>query len=845
MNADDYAILVGIARYPELGEGGTALDLKGSTNDVDAVSAWLEDPNGGGLLRANIKAVPSNAAAARAADATPSINELEAALANLDDIAQTNKRAGKGQRVGRRLYIYMSGHGFSPARERGCLYAANAQERLGHNVHASGWLAWLQDAGYFREFVLWMDCCMNRVSFLPPRDPPLPPVNVPAPPGPTFVAFAAQRPLKAVETAIAEDGGKHHGVFTWALLEGLRGAAADSNGRVTGRSLADWIRNAQAGRMGERDRKDPDVSKEPEVVREDPALIFARGVPPRTYTVNLYFSDGEVGKEARIWGDAPPRVEAQFNIAGRQHSVTLRPGLHLIDVPASGLRQGFEVVGPTTLDIREPGGPVQPSADTTRMFALNVDAGDPAAEIYVVDHRFSLVDGNPGRLGTPLPFGLFKIKTRLNRKIKERVILLDQDLPQLQASEIVEPLATAAPLDGTAATHEYHVDAARRATEAAYLLGRSGHRAALTVMVRVWSPQGEFSHVEPWKGITVVDAKGKEMLNFGQDGEHHRQGDPFAVITRNVEPGTYFLRQELDATESGTRPLVLEQSLVVPDRWGVEIYLMRRAAAEGDRLLPRPRLSILMRQISAGIPLAEEQEDRLIETARQALADERRVLSAELEELLMRKYQDPIAGILGAHLLLIEADRDPTRGLEMLDEVVPKLRDLVGPDHPDVEAISLRCPNPKLRRTKRIAAPPIFQRSWRLLAEGSLSQAALVPRSLWQRVQAAGSLPPFLVWVVDDEVRAAFRRNLAVATWGLPRAAPAAQPAGSPAPAAAEAAFSPARDFIPVRAASASRKKTAARHETPMVDVKTARERARKLQVPASALGALAKELGT
>lgn len=45
MNAEDYAILVGIARYPELGEAGTALDLKGSENDLDAVVAWLTGPD--------------------------------------------------------------------------------------------------------------------------------------------------------------------------------------------------------------------------------------------------------------------------------------------------------------------------------------------------------------------------------------------------------------------------------------------------------------------------------------------------------------------------------------------------------------------------------------------------------------------------------------------------------------------------------------------------------------------------------------------------------------------------------------------------------------------------------
>src|SRR5262249_17525536 len=154
-------------------------------------------------------------------------------------IAQANKKAGKGLRVGRRLYLFMSGHGFSPARQRGCLFTANAKERLTFNVHATGWLSWLQDSGYFREFVLWMDCCMNRMAFLQPGAPPLPLINSSESPQANFVAFAAQRPLKAVEVPIAEDGGTTHGAFTWVLLEGLRGAAADANFRVTGRSLAD------------------------------------------------------------------------------------------------------------------------------------------------------------------------------------------------------------------------------------------------------------------------------------------------------------------------------------------------------------------------------------------------------------------------------------------------------------------------------------------------------------------------------------------------------------------------------------------------------------------------------
>ena len=35
--------------------------------------------------------------------------------------------------------------------------------------------------------------------------------------------------------------GQVHGVFTWTLLQGLRGGAADERGRVTGESLRNFL----------------------------------------------------------------------------------------------------------------------------------------------------------------------------------------------------------------------------------------------------------------------------------------------------------------------------------------------------------------------------------------------------------------------------------------------------------------------------------------------------------------------------------------------------------------------------------------------------------------------------
>ena len=337
MANNDHAILVGINRYPELGDNGSSLDLKGPINDVDAVKQWLLSPTGGGFPDdSNIDVVKSDAAAA-ASTAHPTADELETILGTIDKKAVAQRNATGDRVIGRRLYLFMTGHGFSPARQRACLFTANAQERLSFNVHATGWLNWFQDAGYFREFVLWMDCCMNRLQFLPPRDPQLPVPPQSDPPRANFIAFAAQRPLRAVEAEVAEDGGKVHGLFTWALLEGLRGAAADRNGRVTGRSLADWIRNAQSARMAQADLDNTDVAKEPDVIAEDAGLIFARGVPKPAYAVNVSFPAEAIGKTARLWSGAPPRVVQSFPIGATPEKLSLTPGLYLIDAPEAGI----------------------------------------------------------------------------------------------------------------------------------------------------------------------------------------------------------------------------------------------------------------------------------------------------------------------------------------------------------------------------------------------------------------------------------------------------------------------------------------------------------------------------
>lgn len=783
--ADDYAIVIGLSRYPKLGDPPPA-DLRGPGSDAEAVVKWLTGP--GGLQLDHVKLVHSSET-----EPAPTRDEIhEATFLWLDGLAEKNQQAGQRRVVGRRLYVYVSGHGFSPRFNQGCLLAGNAAERqYSANVFPSAWIDWLQDAGYFREFVLWMDCCMDRQVLTQPTPPPLDPLNVGTPPGPTFIAFAASRPLKAVEKPIPEDAPNWHGIFTWNLLQGLKGAARNSLGNVTGRSLADWLRQAQLGWLDDADRLSPDISKEPAILDEDDELIFVRGVPPLKFDVTLRFpASMPPGVPGRLWSGAPATAGITFTTDSNGVKLQLEPGLYLAEVMAGGLRHGFTVTRSGDIALSEQGlGPVQ----TAGSFALTVDPSDATAEIRVVGGDFRILESGTGRLTAHLPTGLYQFRIRIGRQVVEKVILLDSDWPRpeatpAQALPVLPTITSAAPLPDTRATHEYQQAAARDAVQRIDV--PAGNGAQLMVMARAYSPEaiaGAGTH--PWDGVKILDAAGHLVADMTTTGEHRANAgeDPVGVCSLALDPGAYVLRY----APAQTGPEVAQSLVLPPGGWRMEAYLLRYL---GSTVMSdaKPRISLLMHRINA--PWASG-EDVVLEKARVALADEIPILNDELAEILFGKSENPLAGIIGGHLMLLGREQDATRSIDALNQVVTNLRVLVGPDHPDVEALSLACPDPALRRKTPVTMAPIYERSWRLLVKESQTNREIVPLSLWRQVHAAIVAPPFLIWSADDAVQKEFREALAKAVLGASAVAAAAA-AASLATAAAAA--------IPTIAAPAS-----------------------------------------
>jgi hypothetical protein len=473
----DYAVVVGVARYPQLAVDGVAPDLEGPNNDAQAVHDWLVSPEGGRLDPDNVKTI-------RSAMFDP---------LDQDDPQPALARIEQGLK-------YFSGHGFAPRLEEGALFTAEATLISPAYVFAHSWLRWFRNAQRFREAVLWMDCCMNYQQSIPVNEVVMRSKIGTGVPGPAFVSLAAHT-KSALEQVMAD--GQVHGVFTWTLLKGLEGGASDERAKVTGESLRTFLLTAMPEFLPEDAKRAAAVDLQP-FVRADVGMVFRRLPARPKHRVHLRLPAARAGQELKLWTGRPHREVVSDVLTGGEWTGSLVRGLYLAEVGAAGLRQGFQVSGAGDLDLAiERRGPAVVPADGSELFQLDVVADNKAATIAVTDYRFERVFSDTGELHERDVPGVYKVRIQFGRDIgtvSEEVLLLDRDLsPQPTAP----PLPSSAPILDSALTHEYHTKAADRQGTFVELGPRD---AAISVMARYWTPPSSARSRWPtrtrWRGWT-------------------------------------------------------------------------------------------------------------------------------------------------------------------------------------------------------------------------------------------------------------------------------------------------------------------------------------------------------
>lgn len=335
MNEHDWAVVISVSDY----EGATAKPpwikkLKGPDNDAAAIVAWLTSPQGGGLPPDHVLQVPSPFPPS----ATGIPNQLEIVEA-FDELADLPPDA-YNQHSGRRLYVYVSGHGLAATRHDAAVVTAEATFDDAMNVLITSWVDWFWDAARFEEFVLWADTCSTTAS---------PAIRLYAcerrterradrAQGKLVTIFAAGLNYTAVENELEEEW---HGVFTHALLKGLKGAARTP---VTTQTLKEYLFNSMKTFMSDADRRNPQVAKEPWFENEAD-LEFAAPAAQRSFTATIRFPPECVGKRVTISVNASSPLVADQTLVAEEWRPELPVGAYAVYVPELGLQAPFQVTG--------------------------------------------------------------------------------------------------------------------------------------------------------------------------------------------------------------------------------------------------------------------------------------------------------------------------------------------------------------------------------------------------------------------------------------------------------------------------------------------------------------------
>jgi hypothetical protein len=153
-----------------------------------------------------------------------------------------------------------------------------------------------------------------------------------------FEGFAAPLGYRAVEKVMPD--GKCHGVFTYALLQGLGGAARSP---VTSDSLRDYLFNAMKEFMSDEQRGAGINAKEPSFSQVGQITFATR--PRPTFPVTLQFAQEHVGRRVFVaTGRSDPPVDETV-LETTEWTAHVEARFWGVFIEGTDISKGIEVTG--------------------------------------------------------------------------------------------------------------------------------------------------------------------------------------------------------------------------------------------------------------------------------------------------------------------------------------------------------------------------------------------------------------------------------------------------------------------------------------------------------------------
>jgi len=334
----DRAIVVGINWYPRFGDEGNSKNLEGPVYDATEMAKWLREAAGAHVTLITSQGVVTSKGDGEkrwtVQDLRPERGDVEPAFSELIVESLDLQDRNLPSRLGRRLYIYMAGHGFSPeARSLSLITAEAVRDIIVPNIEATAWVDWFANQLHFDEIVLWMDCCATR-TFNYPSGKPLLKKTAAREDGraKVFMGFASS---PATETFEAKGpDGQVRGLFTERLLRGLKGHAADEQNNVTTSSLIKYMQNSSAVVGTETASTGEKPLPQTKFYERDEMLLATVLVPSYTLLVPV-----AAGKKLRVKRDS--KEIAAVEVKDGKVVLPLTPGL--FTAVAQGFSKSFEI----------------------------------------------------------------------------------------------------------------------------------------------------------------------------------------------------------------------------------------------------------------------------------------------------------------------------------------------------------------------------------------------------------------------------------------------------------------------------------------------------------------------
>lgn len=356
---------------------------------------------------------------------------------------------------------------------------------------------------------------------------------------------------------------------------------------------------------------------------------------------------------------------------------------------------------------------------------LNVLAGDQTSEVIVVDSSFRVLARGIQGVQLRVPPGIYRAKVRVGDQQREKLFSVEPIEPNNHKIVQLDPLdfASPIPLEYTSTSHEYHQGAILNATAAGAVKAQLGHGAEFVVFLRdpstVYvnlSPETLDTYRKNFEGFRISNLDGGDAHALEEIGQLH-VGQGYLIANAVVNPGTYALSR----VSTGNERQCL--ALVVPAGWSLQVFVTMAASIDSDltRNADFDGAAMVLDRPDAGF-WVDRPDLRVLEVARQALARGHNVVSDySLQELLSGKYQNPMMGLLAAHLLLLDKEPD----LDLAQKVITNTGNLIGPEYPDLQALSWKLAQMRgsadtsaaQALVNAITGPPMLQLSWRYVMD--------------------------------------------------------------------------------------------------------------------------------